>query len=877
MIAVDCLPSSHRSANSVNPCALLLRRAFDGLTLLLLVVAPLFMGGRQPLGRLIYVVLVGAMALVWLTERCLRGNATYQRCRLEIPIVCALALVGFQCLPVGPEIVQRVSPRLTHYLVMGQLSNDDAMLPTWSTVSLTPHVTRSAWIMLCAHATLLVLFLQRLQTIADIRRLLRMVAIAGIVVATVGWLQYLFGNGKFLWVYENPFRDTSRVIRGPFYNENHFAHFVALTLGPIWLWLYEQRQRRTGQHRAWRQRSSNLQDMAGPLLCLALITATLAALLTQSRGGMIMVALSLSVVGWGLWRSERFDWRRVSRWGLVLAGALIPLALHGHESVRREAATLTSGSLESIDQHGGRRGLWHAGCQLAREFPIFGAGVGSFRDAYPLFHSEQSHVDYSYAESGFLQIAAETGGMGVLILITFISQGWGLLQPLTRRSIASTVPAGWIAVVAAGLAVSGLHSLFDFVWFIPACFAITLALLAAGFAMARIALSESTNPTHWRPLVIASRRQWIVTWCVAAILLLISLRQLTNSVRGAKWWNGYLLIAAQSQEATSIASITVPRMDDLRRMHEQLMMAVRFDPCHSRAHLRLAANCLRLFELMQRDSDNPMSLAQIRDAAIASEFPSRAAQDLWLKQAIGDHRTLLDQALWHAWRAMRLAPLQGQAYVHLAELEFLWKPNVNRQQNYMEQALRVRPNDGLVLFAAGQSAVLAGDLPSGLKLWRKAYQQHGSLRQEITRLLALQLPAESFVSFFRPDLSTLFELNQFYKQAGAIEPARYIANSYLDQLTSTSSARAMQTAQDWQRGYSLASELGDSRSLKIARQAVSLDPNNYAMRRRFALELIACGQLSQATEMLEWCVQRDPLDRTAAKKLDQVRQRLAQR
>ena len=85
----------------------------------------------------------------------------------------------------------------------------------------------------------------------------------------------------------------------------------------------------------------------------------------------------------------------------------------------------------------------------------------------------------------------------------------------------------------------------------------------------------------------------------------------------------------------------------------------------------LAAGYLRRFQRQQRGSQNPMDLSQIRDAAVASEFPSRAALDQWLARAVGPHRALLDKALYHTGRALQLCPLQGQGYLYLADLCFL--------------------------------------------------------------------------------------------------------------------------------------------------------------------------------------------------------------
>ena len=108
-----------------------------------------------------------------------------------------------------------------------------------------------------------------------------------------------------------------------------------------------------------------------------------------------------------------------------------------------------------------------------------------------------------------------------------------------------------------------------------------------------------------------------------------------------------------------------------------------------------------------------MSLSQIRDAALASAsaFPSRHEQDEWLNRAVGENRRYLDAALKHCLQALRLCPVQGEGYIYLAELAFLEGPQSLTTDKLVAQALLVRPGEGIVQFAAGKEAALAGDYP----------------------------------------------------------------------------------------------------------------------------------------------------------------------
>ena len=75
----------------------------------------------------------------------------------------------------------------------------------------------------------LLLVLQRLRRLEDIERWMRWVALAAVSLAVIGLVQYFAGNGRYLWIYEHPFRSADGAVKGPFVNQNHFAHFGNFT------------------------------------------------------------------------------------------------------------------------------------------------------------------------------------------------------------------------------------------------------------------------------------------------------------------------------------------------------------------------------------------------------------------------------------------------------------------------------------------------------------------------------------------------------------------------------------------------------------------------------------------------------------------------
>ncbi len=659
---------------------------------------------------------------------------------------------------------------------------------------------------------------------------------------------------------------TRRTLSAAHFTTRTIAHFLVLALVPAWSWLRAHHRVRGDGTTPFTLHADHRHELITIVLGTGLALIVLAILLSRSRGGLLAAVVAITIGCRGLFHGSRSGSAR--RHLLLLAGVGVGIALaltiHGHQQVSAEVGSLASTSLDELDQRAGRRNIWFAAQRIGREFPWCGAGVGSFRDVFPTFYPKPRQYEYSYAESGYLQIAAETGVAGLTLLAL---AGWCLARRLAPLRHASPTQRDWEWIVAclSGLTVSLLHSLVDFVWFIPACLSLTIGLLAAAirwadFQQNRDADLDHKVSTRWTAPLIA---------LVGAVVFASTVRDLWGPARAALAWNRYEL--AMRQEEDENPDRTTPAdPQQLEVWQKQLREVVEHDPGHVRAHLQLATVQLQLFEVLQSESDNPMSLVQIRDAALASQFVTRTEQDAWLTLVVGPRRQLLDDALRHSWHALRASPLQGIAYLNLAELMFLRSPLPEWHPALIQQAMRVRPYAATVLFAAGREAVLAGDLVDAMQLWRQAYHQDARLRRSITQQLGPMLPAELFLQEFQPNRTDLFELYEFYQSAALPAHTRIAGRAYLQRLTATAQDPRLEP-RDWQRGYSVAATLADPRALALARRAVESDPGNDLMRRRLGMELLARGQNGEAAEQLERCLRRNPADRALARKLELAR------
>ena len=180
------------------------------------------------------------------------------------------------------------------------------------------------------------------------------------------------------------------------------------------------------------------------------------------------------------------------------------------------------------------------------------------------------------------------------------------------------------------------------------------------------------------------------------------------------YWDDFLVQfhAAQVQFPSGLAADSLDE-PTLQQWISCLENVVRWEPTHVSAHARLAETHQRLFAKLQLTALNPMPLPHIADAATQAirggNFPSRKSLAAWLSAAIGPHWRHLERALDHARKVVTLCPLEGRAYLALAELSFLEGDDGRMHRALIDQALRVRPWDGAVLFAVSEEASLEGD------------------------------------------------------------------------------------------------------------------------------------------------------------------------
>jgi hypothetical protein len=196
---------------------------------------------------------------------------------------------------------------------------------------------------------------------------------------------------------------------------------------------------------------------------------------------------ALALVGLGAGLALAALVARLPRWpalallGCVLAAGVAGLlATGGGAGGAAQTVAEARVNLASPD----RTGALHAALRLVAQHPLTGTGPGH-ADLRWRGHDHGAQL-FAYVHNEYLQVAAELGLVGLVLLAILLV---AIARLLWRARATGRSGATWAGVVAAAAAFA-VHSGFDFVWHLPAI-VLTVTLLVGAALPA-----PDTAPTH---------------------------------------------------------------------------------------------------------------------------------------------------------------------------------------------------------------------------------------------------------------------------------------------------------------------------------------------------------------------------------------------
>ncbi len=297
--------------------------------------------------------------------------------------------------------------------------------------------------------------------------------LAGAVAAAAAFQVFFGARGwtsrqTLLWGVEVP--GTPR-LRGSFVNPDHLALYLGMALPGAFAWAWWAARRARSEPSVERR----VLWLAPPVLLWLTLFAGLA--FTGSRAGLVAGVAAVALQGILLATADR-------RADLALAGAAAAVVGIGVVAAIGLQAGLGRLLSTPVDlTWGARRTAWAATWALFRRFPWTGAGLGAFREAFPLVQPPNLPGAWRHAHNDPLELLATAGLLGAALALPGLLVVRRLARVLRDGRRSEDRAAGLAALGALGAV--AVHELLDFGLTLPAN-AFTLAVLVGAAASARV-------------------------------------------------------------------------------------------------------------------------------------------------------------------------------------------------------------------------------------------------------------------------------------------------------------------------------------------------------------------------------------------------------
>jgi O-antigen ligase len=340
-----------------------------------------------------------------------------------------LALVLFQMIPLPAGLLKIISPKTNqlHFELSAlpfEPSSSSFELSALSfNLSFFPFATEIEFIKWLSLG-LLFFFLLHWRPFLEERRMIYQLMIAillvGIGESLYGMFEYFSGHQHILFLEGSALMSS---VTGTYINRNYFAGYLLLVI-PMSIGFFFSRPFHQHVHsisgtiplivpslsKDWRTWLSSL-DGKSLLLGFGIILMILGLLFSASRMGIISLLLSFTLISL-LFRDTRNDRRVSAKSVLILGLALLWAAWIGLDAVINRF-------FSASEDFKIRWEIWRNTYQILKDFPLFGSGLGTFVQVFPMYRSFHLQGLVTHAENDFLQLAAEVGlvGVGILVLL----------------------------------------------------------------------------------------------------------------------------------------------------------------------------------------------------------------------------------------------------------------------------------------------------------------------------------------------------------------------------------------------------------------------------------------------------------------------------
>ena len=417
---------------------------------------PLLWGGNRPAAFALCGVILASLSLIDALGRQAQGPVSASE---KIWLLFLLGIAA-QLLPLPMQWLNWLSPAAA--AVHAQVS-----IGGWQCLSIAPGKTFVALLHVLAYGQAYRLAGRAMQSAANIKYCLWVLTLAAGGQALWG-AAMVFSGAE--WLVFEPKHTGLGVATGSFVNRNHYAGYLEIGLAAgTALMLLGSRRAPVPQWRAV-LRDAVAWVLSDKLLVRALLVVMVIGLvMSRSRMGNVAFAISLAVgsAAWLFWR-ERSPGLWLFFASVVLFDILLISQYFGlQQVVERLRDTELAGNTRALIL----TELWPA----IQRYLIFGAGLGSFQDAFAAVQPASMLERYEHAHNDYAELLIESGVVGGLLVTIFVGLHLRRAVAFLRTSEDATAAALGLAALMAMTALA-VHSASDFNLEIPGV-ALTLFVL----------------------------------------------------------------------------------------------------------------------------------------------------------------------------------------------------------------------------------------------------------------------------------------------------------------------------------------------------------------------------------------------------------------
>jgi len=325
-----------------------------------------------------------------------------------------------------------------------------AAIQFWGHFTVDPFSTREALIKLLTSLLFFFLGGQLIAARAE-RAMHQFAALAAFLafgLSLLALFQFFSSQGRIYWIVKSPGWTF-----GPYANHNHYAGLMEVLIPIAGLYAF----------------SRPSVDRWRPLLGFMVLVPIASMLLSGSRGGLVaLIVQVLLLAGVVIMRGPAIARRGVIVGGTsVILGASLLFLWADPGYISKRLASV-AGLDESREPALGERScVLKDTVKIFRDHPWMGTGLGTFASVYPAYRSFPSDLLWDHAHNDYVQVLAETGIAGGILVLASLALFFRLAFFQMRERLRHS--AGWISLGAAvGCCGLLVHSFVDFNLHVPA-------------------------------------------------------------------------------------------------------------------------------------------------------------------------------------------------------------------------------------------------------------------------------------------------------------------------------------------------------------------------------------------------------------------------